>query len=313
MNTNKNNMKQLSKVVIAALAITASTQFSFAQNANFVKIDSTLASFKDPKAIAERKAKALEGLTKLEDATAEFKAAMNEAAADRNFKVETDLYYTAEFIEVPFEQYRKIIFDPSGEWISDSYADIAYTKKVAVIRRSTPEEQKERIQSLKGYFTAKTGTPMGDNNKSIESKLVGQVAPDFTVTTLDGKTLTMSKLKGKVVILNFWFTSCRPCVEEMPDLNKIVAKYKGNEDIVFLAPEIIANTTKADIEKFLKRQPFAYQIALGGKEASLLYEAKTAPANFVIDKDGIVRKGWVGLNPFDLKEMEQMIPELLKK
>ncbi|TDQ77905.1 peroxiredoxin family protein [Sphingobacterium yanglingense] len=306
-------MKKITKILVGACVAVLTHSHVVAQNANFVKIDSTSTSFKDPKAIAERKAKALEGLTKLVDATPEFKKAMNEAAADRDFKVETDLYYTAEFIEIPFEQYRKIVFDPSGEWTTDSYGNIAYTKKIAVLRRSTPEEQQERIQSLKGYFTPKTGTPMSDNNKAIESKLVGKLAPDFTVTTLDGKKLTMSSLKGKVVVLNFWFTSCRPCVEEMPDLNKIVAKYADNKDVVFLAPEIIANTTKQDVEKFLKRQPFNYQIGLGGKEASLLYEAKTAPANFVIDKEGVIRMGWVGLNPYELQEMGKMIPELLKK
>jgi peroxiredoxin len=180
-----------------------------------------------------------------------------------------------------------------------------------VLRRATPEEQEKKVATLKGYYKPKAGTGFDKNDVEI-SKLVGKPAPDFTVKTIDGKKVSIKSLKGKVVVLNFWFTQCRPCVEEMPTLNKFVEKYKGNKDVVFLAPEVVAQTTKEDVEKFLKRAPFAYQIGLGGKDAAALYQVKIFPANFVIDKQGIVRMGYVGFNPFQLEEIGKLIPKLLE-
>jgi peroxiredoxin len=297
---------------MAGFALALYAQNSFAQQAvKFVKIDSASASFRNRDSIAARKAKALNGLENLATATPEFKKAFNEAAADKNFKLTDIQYYTAEYIKVPFEQYRSYLFDPSGAWVDDMYGDIGYTKKAMVLRRATPEEQEKKVATLKGYYKPKAGTGFDKNDIEI-SKLVGKPAPDFTVKTIDGKKVSIKSLKGKVVVLNFWFTQCRPCVEEMPTLNKFVEKYKGNKDVVFLAPEVVAQTTKEDVEKFLKRAPFAYQIGLGGKDAAALYQVKIFPANFVIDKQGIVRMGYVGFNPFQLEEIGKLIPKLLE-
>jgi peroxiredoxin len=179
-----------------------------------------------------------------------------------------------------------------------------------VLRRTTPEEKEKRMATVKAYYTPRSGTPIATNNVEL-SKLVGKPAPDFTVKTIDGKKISLKSLKGKVVVMNFWFTMCRPCVEEIPTLNKFVEKYKDRKDIVFLAPEVRAETTIEDVQKFLKRAPFAYQIALGGNDAAKLYQAKVFPANFLIDKNGIVRNGYVGLNPVALDELGNMIPKLL--
>src|SRR6476620_3780769 len=100
-------MKISSKhLFMAAIGIAMCTQNSFAQNVKFVKIDSTAASFKSLDSIAARKAKALAGMEDLSKVTPEFMKALNESAKDKNFKLGEMLYYTAEYISVPFEQYR---------------------------------------------------------------------------------------------------------------------------------------------------------------------------------------------------------------
>lgn len=298
------------QVLVCALGLTLYAQSSFAQSVKFVAIDSTARSFKNADSIAARKAVALDGLTNLATATPEFKKALTEAAADKNYKLTNQQYYTAEFINVPFEQYRKFLFDPSGEWAGDMYGDIGYNKKAFVLRRATPEEKEKNIGNLKGFYTAKKGTSIAQNDVEV-SKLVGNTAPDFTVTTIDGKKVSIKSLKGKVVVLNFWFTQCPPCREEMPTLNTFVDKYKDNKDVVFLAPEVVPTTTVADVQKFLKRVPFNYQVALGGKDAAAAYQVKVFPANFVIDKKGVVRMGYVGYNPYTLEELGKTIPKLI--
>jgi len=59
-------------------------------------------------------------------------------------------------------------------------------------------------------------------------------ALEFSVKDMDGKSFELSELKGKVVVINFWFVNCKPCVDEMPGLNKIVEKFKNNQNVIFL-------------------------------------------------------------------------------
>ena len=87
--------------------------------------------------------------------------------------------------------------------------------------------------------------------------------PNVAVTRLDGSTIDLMALRGKPVVLNWWHTACSPCIVEIPELNKLVEKYEGR-DVEFLA---IANNEIADLPPFLKRHPFAYDIALGDEEA----------------------------------------------
>ncbi len=76
------------------------------------------------------------------------------------------------------------------------------------------------------------------------------------MVALSGKTFGPNELNGKIVVLNFWFTSCPPCLKEIPELNKIVAEYKG-KDVVFLG---LATDDVKTLEGFLKDHPFDYEI-----------------------------------------------------
>ncbi len=76
------------------------------------------------------------------------------------------------------------------------------------------------------------------------------------MVALSGKTFGQEELKGKIVVLNFWYTSCPPCLKEIPELNKIVAEYQG-KDVVFLG---LATDDVKTLEGFLKEHPFDYEI-----------------------------------------------------
>jgi peroxiredoxin len=82
------------------------------------------------------------------------------------------------------------------------------------------------------------------------------LAPDFDLTSLTDKNFKLSELKGKYVVLNFWFIHCAPCVKEIPQLNKLVSTY-GKGNFVFLALTI---DNKYDLDSFLKKKPFTYNI-----------------------------------------------------
>ena len=112
---------------------------------------------------------------------------------------------------------------------------------------------------------------------------VGFEMPNITVARLDGSTIDLTALRGKPVVINWWHTTCSPCIAEMPELNKLVEKYEGH-DIEFLA---IANNEMAELTPFLKRHPFAYNIALGDEEAMRIL-GQIYPRHVIIDGDGKV-------------------------
>ena len=114
---------------------------------------------------------------------------------------------------------------------------------------------------------------------------VGQLAPDFYGKDMsDTAIYDFNYYKGrKVVVLNFWFTTCAPCIKELSDLNRIYDRYKDRADIVFIAPTF---EFPDNIEPFLAAHPFHYNILPEAYEAIKSYKAVAYPLNVIIDFDG---------------------------
>jgi thiol-disulfide isomerase/thioredoxin len=114
---------------------------------------------------------------------------------------------------------------------------------------------------------------------------VGQLAPDFSGKDMsDTVTYDFNYYKGrKVVVLNFWFTTCPPCVAEIPDLNRLYDRYKDRADIVFIAPTF---EFAENVDSFLVNHPFHYPILPEAYEAIKSYKAISYPLNVIIDFDG---------------------------
>jgi len=80
---------------------------------------------------------------------------------------------------------------------------------------------------------------------------------DFSARDMSGKMVSIADLRGKVVVLNLWFINCPNCLEEIKLLNQLVKDYRNNKDVVFIAP---AASPQRDLESFLKKNPFDYQV-----------------------------------------------------
>jgi thiol-disulfide isomerase/thioredoxin len=111
----------------------------------------------------------------------------------------------------------------------------------------------------------------------------GMDAPQFTVKTLDGRTINSSELKGKVVVLNFWFIGCPACIDLEPKLNAFKAKFDAKKDIVFLAmtPDPVAN-----VKKYLAKERFDYFQVADAKDVMESFVFGGYPKNIVIDRSG---------------------------
>jgi peroxiredoxin len=111
----------------------------------------------------------------------------------------------------------------------------------------------------------------------------GTVAPVFEAPTINGKFLSSEDLKGKVLVLNFWFIGCPGCMEELPKLNVLAAKYRDNDNVRFIA---IAPNTPDELRLFLSREKFDYEMVGSARVISNLFNFVGYPRNIVVGKDG---------------------------
>ena len=134
-------------------------------------------------------------------------------------------------------------------------------------------------------------------------------APDFTLLQLDGESFTLSSLKGKVIILDFWATWCPPCRKGIPDFIDLQEEYK--EQGLEIVGVLLDQGKKSSLESKVEKMGINYIVVLGGREVTQAYGGVRAiPTTFIIDKDGNIIKKFVGYTPMSTFESE--IKKLLK-
>lgn len=111
----------------------------------------------------------------------------------------------------------------------------------------------------------------------------GMSAPAFSLKTLNGQSIDLGHLKGKVVVLNFWFIGCSVCRAHKPKLNELREKVGRDADVVFLA---LTADSGGEVKKYLEREPFTYLQAADADAALKLFRFSGYPKNIVISKTG---------------------------
>ena len=147
--------------------------------------------------------------------------------------------------------------------------------------------------------------------KATSNKLQGQTAPDFTLTSLDGKTLKLSDFRGKAVLLNFWATWCEPCKVEMPWFVDLQKKY-GPQGLQVLGVAMDDANPK-DISEFAKKMNVNYPIVVGKEEVGNQYGGiPYLPSTFYISRDGKIVDRVFGLGT-GRSEIEDHIQKTLSQ
>ncbi|MGO9165986.1 MAG: TlpA family protein disulfide reductase [Candidatus Sulfotelmatobacter sp.] len=120
---------------------------------------------------------------------------------------------------------------------------------------------------------------------------IGSTAPDFTVRD-DERTVTLSQLKGQVVVLNFWATWCPPCIEEMPSLVQMQQRMKL-KGVTVLAVSV--DVDESNYRRFLQDHNVnLLSVRDANQKSSALYGSFKFPETYVIDRGGIVRRKFIG-------------------
>jgi peroxiredoxin len=140
----------------------------------------------------------------------------------------------------------------------------------------------------------------------------GIPAPDFTFPDLNGRNISLSDYKGKVVLINIWATWCPPCVYEMPSMEKLYKEFKG-ENFEILAVSI--DTGGKDIvAPFIKKYKLTFPALIDPKGTiKTLYGVTGVPESYIIDKQGIIIEKIIGGRDWAAPEIFRFFNSLIQK
>ena len=200
----------------------------------------------------------------------------------------------------------------SAEIISSGQTDdeiLELNKKAYNLVKGSDEGYEEYYSELRKPIIDKLA-------EKIKTELINEPAYDFSLLDLDGNTVTLSELKGKVIILDFWATWCGPCKASMPLMKEAVEKYADDDEVKFLFVDTFERGS--DIEERAKKfmsmneYPFHVVVDADGKVAKDGYGITAIPAKIFIDKEGNTRYSSKGFNKNTLLDEIDVIIELLK-
>jgi cytochrome c-type biogenesis protein len=133
--------------------------------------------------------------------------------------------------------------------------------------------------------------PQPTAQKPAPTSAATEPAPEVEVTTLDGKPLKVSELRGQVVLLNFWATWCVPCRSEIPSLNAMHRDLSGRG---FRVIGVTTNDSAELVRDYQKEVKQDYTVALGDDGVAGRYSVGVLPTTFIIDRQGRIRHKIIG-------------------
>ncbi len=140
---------------------------------------------------------------------------------------------------------------------------------------------------------------------------VGEEAPDFTLYSVDGRKVTLSSFRGRVVLLNFWATWCNPCKEEIPSLNSLSEIMRGKNFVILAVSE--DNRGADAVIPFIRKFNVKFPVLLDpSRKVGTLYSIGGVPETFLIDTSGKIRYKFIGPKNWSSKEMVSFIERYLK-
>jgi thiol-disulfide isomerase/thioredoxin len=163
-------------------------------------------------------------------------------------------------------------------YVKENKSDKGFDEYAASLKKATMDKKKDEL------LGEKINTP----------------APDFTLTDTEGKAVTLSQLKGKIVILDFWATWCGPCKASFPAMQVLVDKYKNDPEVKILFIDTFEKypTDKEKLEKvtsYITGKKYTFRVLMdNNSKVTESYKVNSIPTKIVIDKTGTMRYKIVG-------------------
>ena len=138
----------------------------------------------------------------------------------------------------------------------------------------------------------------------------GDRAPEFSLPALEGKAISLSSYRGKVVMVHFWATWCPPCVEELPALERLYRAYFG-KDLEVLAVSVDEGGAGA-VGQFMRKNGFALPVLLNPDQSvSRQYGTFKFPETYLVDREGIVRRKIIGAADWTSPEAQKFVQAMV--
>jgi len=166
------------------------------------------------------------------------------------------------------------------------------------------KHRQQVMQQKQQIVLVKDGAqPTDVGSVGMATELQGKPAPAFTLTTLDGKKVSLADLKGKPVLINFWATWCGPCQLEMPWFEEFSKKYQDKGLVVLGVDQDDEDMPKSTLEAAVKKIGVTYPILLPSKTIAKDYKlGDYLPETFLVNRDGVVVEHAMGAPSKDAME-----------
>jgi peroxiredoxin len=156
-----------------------------------------------------------------------------------------------------------------------------------------------------------TASPIASSTSSSSAPIglqVGDAAPNFTLTSLNGKQVSLSDFRGKPVMLNFWYATCPGCLQEIPGMQRFyAAQQAAGKHFVILGVNSVDDAQTA--QQFAQQSGLTYTLVLDqNQQVATLYNLTATPTSYFIDRHGIIRSMVVG--PVDDATLQQKVAEI---
>ena len=192
--------------------------------------------------------------------------------------------------------------------LEDKDTQCQYTYDKLLSFDTTINYSRFTLESLPAEMIVKDYKP----RKSVKPLGRGKPAPEWTLPTLSGDSISLADLRGKVVLLDFFYKGCAPCGAALPTLQRMHEKYK-DQGVVIIGIDPIDDPVKDEMADFIKKRSVGYTVVFSDRELPQKYRVTGYPTLFFINREGKIVKYHEGFSASMEEEVEKQIQKMLKK
>ncbi len=212
------------------------------------------------------------------------------------------------------ELYTKLLYENGNNGkvktvIEDFIKKGKSTAGMVDILKNVFETENSSEDGFQAYLSKLESASMQNLKDKLAKKIISEPAPDFTLEDLNRNEVSLSDLKGKTVVVDFWATWCGLCINSFPGMQKTIEKYSKDDNVKFLFVNAWEREKdrKASVQKFLKKNNYPFHILMDYDDRTIgNYKVAGIPTKFVIDKTGKIRFISVGFEG----NTDQLVDEL---